>query len=55
MTLFLALIIVAMVLGIIGAVADGLFFLLVIGIVVLLADVVYHGLRWRHSGRSRLR
>nr|WSX54901.1 hypothetical protein OG409_20295 [Streptomyces sp. NBC_00974] len=32
-------------LEVIGAVADGLFFLLIIGIVVLLADVVYHALR----------
>ncbi|BBB02140.1 hypothetical protein RVR_9877 [Actinacidiphila reveromycinica] len=41
MTLFLLLIIVAIVLGLIGAVAGGLGFLLAIGIVVFVADLAW--------------
>jgi uncharacterized membrane protein YgdD (TMEM256/DUF423 family) len=41
MTLFLMLIIVAMVLGLIGAVAGGLGWLLVIGILVFAGDLLY--------------
>ncbi|MFE0133369.1 hypothetical protein ACFWY6_17635 [Streptomyces sp. NPDC059037] len=51
MTLFLILVIVAMVLGIIGAAAEGLFYLLVIGIVVFIAALVYLALHLRTSGR----
>ncbi|MFJ5074731.1 hypothetical protein ACIP8Z_09025 [Streptomyces sp. NPDC088553] len=51
MTLFLAVLVVAMVLGLIGATAEGLFYLLIIGIVLLAADVVHFGLRLRHSSR----
>ncbi|MCX4578426.1 hypothetical protein OHB41_35610 [Streptomyces sp. NBC_01571] len=50
MALFLLLAIVAIVLGIIGVVAKGLFYLLVIGVVVLVADFVLLGLR---LGRRR--
>ncbi|WP_406431970.1 hypothetical protein [Streptomyces sp. NBC_01589] len=50
MALFLLLVVVAIVLGIIGVVAKGLFYLLVIGVVVLLADFVLLGLR---LGRCR--
>ncbi|MFB7371153.1 hypothetical protein ACFC0D_15060 [Streptomyces sp. NPDC056222] len=53
MSLFLALIIVAIVLGIIGAVVDGLLFLLFIGIVLLVADLIYIAMRTRSSGRHR--
>ncbi|MER6160258.1 hypothetical protein ABT147_32660 [Streptomyces sp. NPDC001868] len=52
MALFLLLLIVAIVLGIIGVVAKGLFYLLVIGVVVLVADLVLLGLR---LGRGRRR
>jgi hypothetical protein len=52
MALFLLLLIVAIVLGIIGVVAKGLFYLLVIGVVVLVADLVLLGLR---LGRRRRR
>ncbi|MEV6500874.1 hypothetical protein [Streptomyces prunicolor] len=45
MALFLLLVLVAVVLGIIGVVAKGLFYLLVIGVVVLVADFVLLGLR----------
>lgn len=48
--LFLLLFVVAIVLGIIGVVAKGLFYLLVIGVMVLLADFVLLGLR---LGRRR--
>ncbi|WP_309032933.1 hypothetical protein [Streptomyces alfalfae] len=53
MTLFLLLVIAAIVLGIIGVVAEGLFYLLVIGIVVALAALVHLGLHIRRSGRRR--
>jgi ABC-type iron transport system FetAB permease component len=46
MTLFLALIIVAVVLGIIGAVAEGLGYLLVIAIVLFVATVAVVAQRW---------
>ncbi|MET9435544.1 hypothetical protein [Streptomyces sp. NPDC006551] len=52
MALFFLLLIVAIVLGIIGVVAKGLFYLLVIGVVVLVADFVLLGLR---LGRRRRR
>ncbi|WP_370413644.1 hypothetical protein [Streptomyces fradiae] len=53
MSLFLALIIVAIVLGIIGAVVDGLLFLLIIGIVLFVADLVYAAWRMRRSFHRR--
>ncbi|GGR07746.1 hypothetical protein [Kitasatospora griseola] len=46
MVLILALAIVAIVLGIIGAVANGWFFLLVIAIILFVADMAYAGIRW---------
>ncbi|GGU02547.1 MULTISPECIES: hypothetical protein [Streptomyces] len=51
MILFLILVIAAIVLGIIGVVAEGLFYLLVIGIVVFAAALVYLGMHLRRSGR----
>jgi len=51
MALFLFLILVAIILGLIGVAAHGLFYLLVIGVVVLVADLVLFGVRW--SRRSR--
>jgi hypothetical protein len=51
MALFLLLIIVAIALGIVGAVAKGLLYLLIIGVVVLIADLVLIGVRFRRSGR----
>ncbi|WP_199883324.1 hypothetical protein [Streptomyces sp. CB01580] len=53
MTLFLALITAAIILGLIGAVADGLLFLLSIGIAVLVADLLYMALRTRHFAHHR--
>jgi len=56
MALFLFLILVAIILGLIGAVAQGLSYLLVIGIVILAADLVLFGVRWsRRSHRHSLR
>jgi len=53
MALFLFVVLVAVVLGIIGAVAEGLFYLLVIGIIVLVAALAFNALRWtnRRPGR----
>jgi hypothetical protein len=51
MALFLLLIIVAIALGIVGAVAKGLFYVLIIGVVVLLADLVLLGVRLSRRGR----
>ncbi|MDO0927303.1 hypothetical protein QQY24_18490 [Streptomyces sp. TG1A-8] len=53
MTFFLLLVIAAIVLGIIGVVAKGLFYLLIIGIVVFVAALVHLGLHIRRSGRHR--
>ena len=55
MVLFLLVVIVAIVLGIIGAVAKGLLYLLVIGAVLLVADLVFGAMRVRGSGRQRQR
>ncbi|MCM2416170.1 hypothetical protein [Streptomyces sp. RKAG290] len=55
MVLFLLLLVVALVLGIIGAVAKGLFYLLVIGVVVLVADLILLGLRLGRRRRHILR
>jgi hypothetical protein len=51
MVLFLLLIIVAIGLGIAGVVAKGLFYLLIIGVVILAVDLVLGGVRLRRSGR----
>ncbi|MFF9094543.1 hypothetical protein ACF1AX_15645 [Streptomyces sp. NPDC014802] len=55
MSLFLLLVIIALILGIMGVAAHGLFYLLIIGIVVLLADIVYGAVRFRRGGRRRMR
>ncbi|MER6255242.1 hypothetical protein ABT224_28215 [Streptomyces sp. NPDC001584] len=51
MTLFLILVIVAIVLGIIGVAAEGLLYLLIIGIAVFAAALIYLVLNLRRSGR----
>jgi hypothetical protein len=51
--LFLLLVIVAIVLGLVGVVAKGFFFLLIIGIVVLVADLVFAALRMRRRPGRR--
>ncbi|MET9513597.1 hypothetical protein [Streptomyces sp. NPDC002994] len=56
MALFLFLVLVAVVLGIIGVVVEGLFYLLIIGIVVLAATLAFIAVRWsRRSGRRPIR
>ncbi len=50
MALFLLFIIVAIALGIVGAVVKGLFWLLIIGVVVVLVDLILLGAR---LGRRR--
>ncbi|GAA2079369.1 hypothetical protein GCM10009801_36890 [Streptomyces albiaxialis] len=51
MALFLFLVLVAMVLGILGAVLKGLLYLLIIGIAVFVVALLYLALRFRRSGR----
>ncbi len=55
MALILLLIIVALVLGIIGVVAEGLAYLLFIGSFVLVAALVLAALLWRRTGRRPAR
>lgn len=53
MALFLLLVLVAMVLGIIGVAADGLGYLLAIGIVLFVADVAFFVARGARRARRR--
>lgn len=53
MALFLFILLVAVALGIIGVVVKGLFYLLVIGIVLLVVNLVLSGVRLGRRGRSR--
>lgn len=55
MAWFLALVVIAIVLGIIGAVADGLGYLLAIGVVVFVAALAYLAVMWRRTGRRPVR
>jgi hypothetical protein len=56
MALFLFLVLVAVVLGIIGLAAEGLFYLLIVGIVLLVAALAFIGVRWsRRTGRRPIR
>ncbi len=51
MVLFLLLVIAAIALGIVGVVVKGLFYLLIIGIVVLLVDLIVIGVRMSRRRR----
>jgi undecaprenyl pyrophosphate phosphatase UppP len=51
MALFLLLIIAAIALGIVGVVVKGLFYLLLIGIVVVLIDLIVMGVRLNRRRR----
>ncbi|MFJ8667619.1 hypothetical protein [Streptomyces sp. NPDC093600] len=53
MALFLFLVLAAVVLGLIGVVVEGLFYLLVIGVVVFVCALTYFALRFRRGGRRR--
>jgi hypothetical protein len=55
MVLVLLLILAAVVLGIIGTAAQGLSYLLAIGVVVLIAALVLGALRFRHGARRPTR
>lgn len=55
MVLFLLLVIAAIALGIVGFVVNGLLYLLIIGIVVFVADLVFLGARLRGSRRRPAR
>ncbi|SFG36801.1 hypothetical protein [Streptomyces mirabilis] len=56
MVLFLLLVLVSVVLGIIGVAAEGLGYLLIIGIVLLAADVAIAYARWsRRADRRPIR
>ncbi|MGQ4437602.1 MULTISPECIES: hypothetical protein [unclassified Streptomyces] len=53
MVLFLLLLLIALVLGIVGVAANGLGYLLAIGIAVLVADLVLVTVRWSRRSGSR--
>ncbi|MFG2310445.1 hypothetical protein ACGFS9_17500 [Streptomyces sp. NPDC048566] len=53
MSLFLFLVLAAVVLGIIGVAVHGLFYLLVIGCFVFLAALGYAAMRFRRGGRRQ--
>lgn len=55
MIIFLFLVVAAIVLGVIGVVAHGLLYLLIIGIVLFVAGLAYLALRGRRSGRRPAR
>jgi hypothetical protein len=54
MALFLFIIIIAIVLGILGVVLKGLFWLLIIGIVIFLLNLLFGGIRYGRRRGSRL-
>jgi hypothetical protein len=54
MALFLFIIIIAIALGILGVVLHGLFWLLIIGIVIFLANLVFGGIRLGKRRGTRL-
>lgn len=51
MVLFLLLVLAAVGLGVAGMLVNGLFFLLIIGVVVLIADFIYAGARFSRGQR----
>ncbi|WP_199487245.1 hypothetical protein [Actinomadura spongiicola] len=53
MALFLFILLVALALGIVGFLIEGLFYLLVIGVVLFLADLVLSGMRMGRRRGSR--
>lgn len=55
MTFFLLVVIIAIVLGIIGFAVKGLLFLLVIGCLLLAADLVWGAMRWSRHHRRPVR
>ncbi|MEU1627657.1 hypothetical protein ABZ746_20460 [Streptomyces sp. NPDC020096] len=55
MALFLLVVVLAIVLGIMGVIIKGLFYVLVIGVIIFLADLVYLSMRLRGRRRRSLR
>ncbi|MFC4054360.1 MULTISPECIES: hypothetical protein [Actinomadura] len=53
MALFLFILLVAVALGIVGVVVKGMFYLLIIGIIVFLINLVLSGIRMGHRRSSR--
>lgn len=53
MALFLLIVLIAVVLGIVGVVVKGLIWLLIIGVIVFLLNLVFAGTRLR-GGRRRV-
>ncbi|MET8632698.1 hypothetical protein ACWEQ2_02775 [Streptomyces sp. NPDC004096] len=53
--LFLFFILVAIALGLVGALMQGLFYLLIIGAVIFVADFVLMGANWRRAHRHIIR
>lgn len=53
MAFFLLVVLVAVILGIIGATADGLAYLLAIGVVIFAADLLFFGARLSRRARRR--
>ncbi|GAA3371573.1 hypothetical protein GCM10020367_22790 [Streptomyces sannanensis] len=53
MVIFLLLVLAAITLGLIGTTAEGLGYLLIIGIVVLVIALAYGGVRLTHRVRGR--
>ncbi|MCX4763294.1 hypothetical protein OG562_20435 [Streptomyces sp. NBC_01275] len=53
MAIFLFLLLVALVLGLIGAVADGLLYLLLIGILIFAADIAFFAVRSSRRSHHR--
>ncbi|MFG2352444.1 hypothetical protein [Streptomyces sp. NPDC048521] len=54
MVIFLLIVLVAIVLGLIGATAEGLGYLLIIGIVLLVADLVLAAVRLSRRSHRRI-
>ncbi|MFB7668879.1 hypothetical protein ACFC1R_33990 [Kitasatospora sp. NPDC056138] len=52
MALFLLVVVIAIVLGIVGTVVHGLLYLLVIGIVLFVADLLFFGSCFTRRGRA---
>lgn len=55
MVLILLLILIAVALGIVGAVVKGLLYLLAIGIVIFICALIYGAVRFRRGGRRPTR
>jgi hypothetical protein len=53
MTLFLFVVIVAIVLGIIGTVVNGLGYLLAIAVAIFMADLIFIAMRWSRRTKRR--